>query len=296
MTSPAIELAAQKLPPNSCDCHVHIIGPTEQFPLSKYRAYTPMEANVAMLHKMAKSASIDRHVLVQPSVYGTDNRCLLASLDTLGKKHARGVVVVDKSIGQSEIDHLQRSGVRGLRLNLKSNGTPNYQTIEAAIASAVKIAERYNWHIQLFMPLGVLCNLTNKLLALPVPIVLDHFGLLSPHQKDEATFSTIRKLLESGNCWVKLSGTYRIAKTPTHPDLRKLARQLFAINGDRCVWASDWPHTPKHSGKANQDLVEKPYQSIDTVGLIRDALGWLSPEDSVRLFRDNPKTLYDFED
>ena len=296
MTSPNSKLAAPQTPPSSCDCHVHVIGPTEQFPFSDDRAYTPMEANVEMLCNMAKNTSMERHVLVQPSIYGTDNRCLLAALETLGEKRARGVVVVSEAIELAEIDHLQRCGVRGLRLNLKSNGTPNYRAIEAAIANAARIAERYNWHIQLFMPSEGLCVLTDQLLALPVPIVLDHFGLLSPHQKDEATFSTIRKLLESGNCWVKLSGTYRIARTPTHRDLGKLARKLFAINRDRCVWASDWPHTPRHSGKSNQDFGEKPYQSIDTAALVRDALDWLSPDDSIRLFRDNPRILYNFED
>ncbi|MBT6565324.1 MAG: amidohydrolase family protein, partial [Candidatus Puniceispirillum sp.] len=152
MTSPNSKLAAPQTPPSSCDCHVHVIGPTEQFPFSDDRAYTPMEANVEMLCNMAKNTSMERHVLVQPSIYGTDNRCLLAALETLGEKRARGVVVVSEAIELAEIDHLQRCGVRGLRLNLKSNGTPNYRAIEVAIANAARIAERYNWHIQLFMP------------------------------------------------------------------------------------------------------------------------------------------------
>jgi 2-pyrone-4,6-dicarboxylate lactonase len=254
-----------------------------------------MDADVEMLLAMAKATAIDRHILVQPSIYAADNSCLLAALETLGNARARGVIVVDKTLGMAEIDRLHKLGVRGLRLNLKSNGMPNRLAIQAALVNAVKIAERHNWHIQLFIPPEALRALADQFLVLPVPVVLDHFGLLSPHHLDEPTLSTIKRLLDSGNCWIKLSGTYRIAKNPTHPDVGDLARQLFGINGDRCVWASDWPHTPKHNAKFSDNLSEEPFQPIDTVELVKDALGWLSHRDRTKLFRDNPKTLYDFD-
>jgi predicted TIM-barrel fold metal-dependent hydrolase len=77
------------LPANATDCDVHIFDPV-RFSYSPSRRYTPPPATVRDLQAFHAALGMQRAVLVQPSVYGTDNRCLLDALKQLGER-ARGV-------------------------------------------------------------------------------------------------------------------------------------------------------------------------------------------------------------
>ena len=105
----------------SCDCHVHIVGPKSVFPLGAQRSYTPMDATADDLAAMLRRTGAERAVIVQPSIYGHDNGCLIHALDVLGDS-ARGVAVVGDDCPASESDRLHKAGVRGLRVNLISSG------------------------------------------------------------------------------------------------------------------------------------------------------------------------------
>jgi len=74
------------------DCHVHIIGPQDKYPLVPNRPYTPPTASVAQLKAMHARLGVTRTVLVQPSFYGTDNSCMMDALAELGGS-ARGIAV-----------------------------------------------------------------------------------------------------------------------------------------------------------------------------------------------------------
>ena len=80
------------LPEGACDCHVHVVGPAARFPFLADRPYTPADATYAMLQERMRGLGIDRTVIVQPSFYGTDNRCTLDALAQFGPT-ARGVAV-----------------------------------------------------------------------------------------------------------------------------------------------------------------------------------------------------------
>ena len=72
------------LPPGACDCHAHICGPTTAFPYSAERIYTPPDATIDSYRHLLAVLGVDRAVLIQPSVYGTDNRAMLAALRAAG--------------------------------------------------------------------------------------------------------------------------------------------------------------------------------------------------------------------
>ncbi len=78
------------VPPGACDCHVHVFGPAARYPLAPDRAYTPPEASLEDLLRTEEKLGMQRMVLVQPSVYGADNSCMLDALKALGSR-ARGV-------------------------------------------------------------------------------------------------------------------------------------------------------------------------------------------------------------
>ena len=61
------------LPSGAWDCHTHIYGPWEQFPLPKGAAYQPAAAPFDALLAMHERLGIERGVLVQAACYGTDH-------------------------------------------------------------------------------------------------------------------------------------------------------------------------------------------------------------------------------
>ena len=92
--------------------HVHVFDPAH-YPYVSERAYTPPEASVADLRDLQAALRFDRVVIVQPSVYGTDNSCTLDAIRRLGPR-ARGVAVIDKSTPAAALDEMAASGVRGV--------------------------------------------------------------------------------------------------------------------------------------------------------------------------------------
>src|SRR5690242_11069867 len=109
------------VPPGACDCHVHVFGDPAKYAFFERRTYTPEPATAAELRKLLAGLQLDRVILVHPSVYGTDNSCMLDALHEFGNR-ARGVAVIDSRTSDAALDDMAKAGVRGLRLNLSTLG------------------------------------------------------------------------------------------------------------------------------------------------------------------------------
>ena len=275
-------------PDGSCDCHVHVIGPRARFPLAATRSYTPPDASTAALRAMLDGLGVSRVVIVQPSIYGTDNGCLLAALTELGDR-ARGVAVLAPDTPAPTLDALHAQGVRGLRVNVASGHATSPDEIAQRFRTAARLCERHGWHMQSFLPAAMLAELPD-LGDLPVPLVLDHFGLITRADAPEAADLMAR--LDGGRVWVKLSAPYRISDRPADPRVGRLARML-ARNPERVLWGSDWPHTPPHTGSGAASDEETPYRDLCTRDLLGETKAWF-PEAAMqrRLLVDNPAALY----
>jgi predicted TIM-barrel fold metal-dependent hydrolase len=278
-------------PPNSCDCHVHVIGPKGRFPLPANRRYTPSDATAGELAAMLKRLGMTRVVIVQPSFYGTDNACTLDGIAQHG--NARGVAVLPAQVPDAELDALHSQGIRGLRLNIATAGGAPVEDIKTKLTAAAKLCERHGWHVQLFVGADVIAPLAPLLRALPADSVIDHFGLIAPGTTNGA-LRALQGLLESGKTWVKNSGAYRIGDDPNDARVDTLARALCQANPERIVWGSDWPHTPPHMIQKPLDQ-ESPFQNIDTRGLLDLLPRWLEDDALIaRVLVSNPAKLYDF--
>ena len=110
--------------PNSCDCHFHVMGPPEKYEYRRNHVYSFEPAPLSEYLKAVKSVGIERYVLVQPSIYQRDNRCLLDALDQLPAGSARGIVAIGENTSLSELKAMHERGVRGARFNLVQG--PNY--------------------------------------------------------------------------------------------------------------------------------------------------------------------------
>lgn len=281
-------------PPNACDSHVHVIGPKSQFPLAAERSYTPMDASPGELKAMLAHLKLDRVVLVQPSFYGTDNACMLAAMAQIAD--CRGVAVLPPNVSGAELDKLHDKGIRGLRVNIATGGTMSVDAVRERLFAAARLCERQGWHVQMFIESATLERIAPALLELPVHSVIDHFGLIPPGSPD-GPLRALRRLLDSGNVWVKISGAYRVAEDPYDPRLGPLARTLVEANPERVVWGSDWPHTPAPATRRRDPLQEMPFQNQDTRGLLDLVPQWLNGDDKLvhKVLVSNPARLYGFD-
>jgi predicted TIM-barrel fold metal-dependent hydrolase len=264
-------------PPLSCDCHIHVFGPFARYPLDPGAKYRPDEALLEGYLKVANALGTGRVVLVQPSVYGVDNRCQRDAVRDL-EEHARGVAVIDDSLSDAQLDALCGAGFVGARLNLvRADSLDRLERVAARIA-------RLDWHLQLHLQGHWLPELAGRLLKLPVDIVIDHFGSIDArHGVDQPPFKALLRLVDSGRCWVKLSAPYR-ADLDGAPwrKVAPLARELVKRNPERMVWGTNWPHP---------DVAVLPEDQA-----LLDALADWVPDEKARhrVLVDNPARLYRF--
>jgi predicted TIM-barrel fold metal-dependent hydrolase len=270
------------VPPGATDCHAHVIGPFRLFELQEDRSYTPPEAPLAAYRALLDTLGLERGVVVQPSVFGTDNAC---TLDALAKhrNRLRGIAVVDPTVSDETLERMDGNGIRGIRFNLLYRGGIDIEHL-ALLAPRI---ERFGWHIQLLVDGRTLPALAPKLARLPVDIVIDHMGHLPASAGVEHPgFRHLLKLVRDGRTWVKLSGANRTssAGAPYH-DTIPFAQALVDADPTRLVWGSDWPHVALRGPMAND-------------GDLLDLLRLWVPDERQRhlVLVENPMRLYGFGD
>ena len=278
-----------------CDSHVHIVGPSERYPQVAERTYLADIATLKQLESVSATRAVRRFVIVQPSFYGVDNSVLLESLDVLAGR-GRGVAVVNPRVTSARtLASYATQGVRGLRINLYS---PLREKAPLAnrFADIAGMAHELNWHIEVIAPLAMLSENATLLENSRVPVIIDHYGVYGSFGPEQAEGRVLLKLLAMPHVWIKLSAPYRVSSDPlaTRPDPAWLAA-ILAIAAERCVWGSDWPHTPPHEEQFGSDVLGT-YRNLRYETLVDDfmtAVG--SAELAERILSDNPARLYGFD-
>lgn len=194
-------------PPGACDCHMHIFGDPQRFPFSPARTYTPEPASIEEMQTLHRALYIDRVVIVNPSVYGTDNSCTLDAVKRLGSR-ARAIAVIDEKTPDTALDVMNHAGVRGIRINLETGGQADPAVARQLLQTGVeRIKRRKNWHIQVYARLSVIDAIADSIRGVPMPVVLDHFaGAKAALGVAQPGFETLLQLLRSGVVYVKISG------------------------------------------------------------------------------------------
>jgi predicted TIM-barrel fold metal-dependent hydrolase len=273
-------------PPLACDCHAHILGPASRFAYSPDRVYTPPDCLLPDYRAMLGTLGVARAVLVQPSVYGTDNAVLLGALREAGPS-MRGVAVVDWSVDEATLETLHAAGVRGARVNVvdvKEGQGRGVLPVGRLRALAGRIAAR-GWHLELLLHVDEFAGLERDLADFPVEVVFGHLGYMRTDRGLSAPgFQALLRLLRAGRTWAKLTGPYRIsAAALPHADVAPFAHALIEAAPGRVVWGSDWPHVMVKGAMPND-------------GDLADLLpGWVPDEGTRRaVLVDNPARLYGF--
>jgi predicted TIM-barrel fold metal-dependent hydrolase len=265
-------------------------------PYAEGRSYTPPSAVVESLLELHAALGIERMVLVQPSVYGTDNACLLAALEVLGTERARGISVLDwTTVSHAQLQALHAAGVRGARLNLQVTGD-GVGAAREQVRHAQGIARMPGWSLQVHARLDLVSELLPDLRALELPVVLDHFaGGLQSGPASEAALAALLDELRLGHLYVKLSAPYRLWPGAGADHAARLARAFHAAAPDRILWGSDWPHTGGSGARSGAAGGIEPFRTVDSGQVLRDLLAGL-PDDEARhrLLVRNPAALYGF--
>ena len=224
---------------------------------------------------------------MQPSVYGTDNRAMLAALKS-NPHQFRGVAVISsdpKEVSDQELSDLHAAGVRGLRCNIvdiadKSAGLPIEQ-----LRNLAKRIQPFGWHLELLMHVNEHPDLAKTFEDFPVDLVFGHFGYAhAKHGVVDKGFQGLLDLMKHQHAWVKMTGPYRICDGDLpYVDMRPFNDAVIEANPNRLIWGSDWPHV----------MVKKqmPHDAD-----LCDLLGEWVQDESLRnaILVNNPCILYDF--
>ncbi len=262
------------------DCHAHLFGPYERFPLAADRSYTPPEAVEPQYMAVLRRLGLSHGVLVHPSAYGDDHSLLLHALSV--QPALRGIVVVRPG-GPLPLGGLRERGVRGARFSHRSGAGANFagsasladlQALAPALADA-------GLHAELWTDCGAIPEIAPLLKRLPIPVVIDHMGGFDVKAGvDDPGFRALLELLASGRAWVKLCAYRNLLLEPDWEQGRPFQQKMVEAHPGRLVWGSDWPHL-------------RVAPAPDAVQLLDMFMAWAGDDAVVRqVLVTNPEQLY----
>ena len=271
-------------PAGSCDTHAHICGPEASTPYDARRIYTPHDALLPAYEHMLRVIGVERMVLVQPSVYGEDNRVMLKAMSETSLP-ARGVAVLPIDTEQAELQKLHQAGIRGVRYNLVDVRHPKSRLPLSEITAFAERIKPMGWHVEFLVHVDDYSDFARMFRDFPTEIVVAHFGYYRPGcPLDNPGFQGLLELAETGRCWVKLTGQYRVAlEDLPYADVDPHARALVSRAAHRLLWGSDWPHVTMKKAMPDD-------------GRLADVLARYTPGQELRkrILVDNPAQLYQF--
>jgi 2-pyrone-4,6-dicarboxylate lactonase len=246
-------------PPLACDCHAHIFGPAERFAYTEGRGYTPPDAPCEAYLAMLDALGVARGVCVQGNAHGFDNRAILDAASRYPDR-LRAVGISDASIPREALRDWHASGMRGLRFHLYyADQVPGYKRGVGldALAYFAPTMRELGWHAQFWIDWRALPELAPALrrIADTMPVVIDHMlSIDAAARADHPSFVQLLDLVRDSDCWVKLSGAYRVSGAfPDYPDARPFHDALLQACPERLVWGTDWPHPQIDATKMPND-------------------------------------------
>lgn len=264
------------------DCHAHLFGPYERYPLAAERSYTPPEALAADYLALLARLGLSHGVLVHPSAYGDDLSLLLDSLAALPQLRGVAVLRADQAV---RLQGLRARGVRGLRFSHRSGAGANFAGsagLDDLLAMAPRLADA-GLHAELWTDCTALPAIAAALRTLPVPLVIDHMGGFDVNAGvDEPGFALLRSLVGEGRAMVKLCAYRNLLQLPADAWDRAepFHRAFLQANPAALLWGTDWPHL----------RVQPPPDAADLLQRLRR---WIGDEAQLRrILVDNPAALY----
>ncbi|MEH6633070.1 MAG: amidohydrolase family protein [Halopseudomonas aestusnigri] len=270
------------LPKGAVDCHMHIYDGIN-FMAPADSQGLPEDAFIAHYEQVQRWLGFERVVIVQSNGYRFDNSCTLHALDHFGE-NARAIVTIKPEISDAEIENLSKRGVRGARImDIWGGSVP--------LKDMLAVNDRvhpFDWSLIVQFDGCEIVEHSHVLEKIQGNYVIDHTGkFLNPVTVDSAEFKALLKLIDRGNCYIKVSAFYETsnAGAPDYSDVGSLAKALIDYAPDRILWATNWPHLMARDAQSYPD-------DVYMLDLVNDWAG--SDEVRRKIFADNPSRLYGF--
>lgn len=270
------------LPAGACDSHCHIYGPFARFPLPTDRSFTPNETPEAALRSLHKRLGFARAVIVQSQGHGFDHRPVVAALRENPGRY-RGVALIRRTDSEAMIAEFDTAGFCGARFSFLAHlgGAPDLATVQEVVAKV----KPFGWHIAIHVTEHDIIRYADFIRTIEATVVIDHMARPPVAEGvDGPAVTELRRLLDLGNIWVKISGADRLsAEGPPYRDALAIPASLVRHAPERVVWGSDWPHVNLH-GPMPDD------------GELVDLLSEVVPDERVRdrILVENPAELFRF--
>lgn len=234
------------------DAHVHIFRADD--PLTE-EAWARPQYDYTAEHLLADldANGIVFGVIAAASLYGSYNDYVLSAL--AAHPRLRGTV----RLGPEDCDdrtlrRLHDGGVVGVRFQWpRSEPLPDVSQHDWRVFFK-RIADA-GMHAELNVGGGRLAQVLDQLAGIPLPLVIDHLGLLrDPDGIGGAGYRTLRKAADSARAIVKLSGLFRFKED----QLEAIVPHLLAdVGPERLVWGSDAPFVGHEGGPTYGAMVER---------------------------------------
>lgn len=214
-------------------------------------------------------------VIAAPSFLGSYNDYTLDALTR--HRRLRATAIVEPDIGLHSLKAMDAAGIVGIRFSLRGYSglpdltTPSYQRLLRRVADL-------GWHVHLYAEGDRIAALAPQLLKAGVNLVIDHFGNPNPADGENAPgFRAALNGIQTGRCWVKISGPYRSPGC----DHGALAATLLRQAGtERLLFGSDWPFVGHEDEITFQNTIDW-FDSFVPGAAARDEIG----RTAARLYR-----------
>jgi 2-pyrone-4,6-dicarboxylate lactonase len=216
---------------------------------------------------------------VQTTAHGSDHAVVLDAL-AAGQGRYRGVALLSEATSPDEVKRLDAARFCGARFHFVQSlgATPSFDQMW----NVVRLIQPFGWHIAIHVIGNALLDVVDFINAVELPVVIDHIARTDIREgADGAAFMALRRLLDSGKVWVKLSGIDRVSREePPFRDAIALARVIAREAPERIVWGTDWPHPN--------------VRIMPDDGKLVDAIAEIAPDAHTRqrMLVDNPLQLF----
>ncbi|MDH7798159.1 MULTISPECIES: amidohydrolase family protein [unclassified Beijerinckia] len=274
-------------PPRSCDSQFHIYGDIARYPAKEGALYDPPKATFDDMMGVLAKMRFERGVIVHPMPYDTDHRLLIDTLEAIpNNDHIRAVGIIKDHVTDSELDRLNKLGVRAARFNIGKYY--NERRSPESLIRSLERAREIGWHARLHVAGPDIIEYSDILASVrDMTFVVDHMGHVDFSAGLQApTCQWLLDRLRHHGWWMMLSNGARLSRmTDDWDDAVPFGQAFVEAAPDRMIWGSDWPHVRWRKSRMPNDgeLVELMYRYVDhDADLIQ------------KILVDNPARLHGF--
>jgi len=274
---------ARALPAGAWDCHSHVFGAPETYPLFAQRRYDPPLAPGAAYLAMLDTVGFEHGVIVHPSAYGFDNTCSGDAI-ALAPGRLSGVCLVDPAIADADLEALDRAGFCSIRFTVTGARAASFAG-SLDFGDLGKLAPRMRalgWYVDVWATCAEIVAAAPQLAQVGMPVVFDHMGYFDVAAGvADPLFQNYLALLRDGDFWVKTTPIRLVRGEPEADAIRPFHEAVLDAVPDRALFGSDWPYLSMDANRPD-------------TGHLVDLFDAWTPDEGLRqkVFVDNPQALF----